>query len=305
MLHDYYASLGEATSCSPKNASSDLVSGFVDWCVYSSAKKDKNKARSEYMKHVAKIKEEGFEQPEFIRHNFGTLPDPSWIGMTVSFTLLTPWYSKDDRAFHVLDNPVRKDRVFGTPFMSASSWKGLLRWACRMREGLFEHLDLEKNKNSMDGWFEPPWIKHFFGNERGESELFNQGTLLFYPTWFNKVDFEVINPHSREKRAGTNPIYYEVVPSGREGTLKMLYAPLPGKREAKLEEWLGYLAEAVKKLLETCGISAKRTAGWGTAKITEKGWGLYFQDTTKNDSFSFEDFLKNLNVPNVQKEAEK
>ena len=217
------------------------------------------------MKHVAKIKEEGFEQPEFIRHNFETLPDPSWIGITVSFTLLTPWYSKDDRAFHVLDNPVRKDRVFGTPFMSASSWKGLLRWACRMREGLFEHL--EKNKNSMDGWSEEPWIKHFFGNERGESELFNQGTLLFYPTWFDKVGFEVINPHSRENRAGTKPIYYEVVPSETEGTLKILYAPLPGKQEKDLKNWFGYLANAVKDLLETYGISAKRTAGWGTAKM--------------------------------------
>src|SRR5579875_3174724 len=39
----------------------------------------------------------------------------AWLAIAVGFELLTPWYSKDDRLFHVLDNPVRKDRVFGVP----------------------------------------------------------------------------------------------------------------------------------------------------------------------------------------------
>lgn len=55
---------------------------------------------------------------------------------------------------------------------------------------------------------------HLFGNEKGEGEEFSRGALVFYPTWFDKIGFEVINPHNRARRAGTQPIYYEVVTPG-------------------------------------------------------------------------------------------
>ena len=82
-----------------------------------------------------------------------SLPDSTGFGIEVSFTLETPWYSKDDRPFHVLDNPVRKDRVFGVPFMSAASWKGLLRWAYGMKAGLVgpcPETDQEKVKKAKE-----------------------------------------------------------------------------------------------------------------------------------------------------------
>ncbi len=200
------------------------------------------------------------------RSDFSHLPSSSWLAFQIDFELLTPWYSKDDRVFHVLDNPVRKDRVFGVPFMAASSWKGMLRWACRMQAGLREHL--EQHGGRLDGWRDPDRILHLFGNEKGEDENFHQGALVFYPTWFDRIGFEVINPHSRERRAGTMPIYYEVVPPGAKGTLSLLYAPWPGmKPELKPKEFLPKLLEAIEDLLTTYGISAKRTVGWGTAKI--------------------------------------
>ncbi len=200
------------------------------------------------------------------RPNFQNLPTQSWVAFQIDFELLTPWYSRDDRIFHVMDNPVRKDRVFGVPYMAASSWKGMLRWACRMHAGLREHL--EKHNGKMDGWRDPEWILHLFGNEKGEEKDFHRGALVFYPTWFDKIGFEVINPHSRERRAGTQPIYYEVVPPGAKGTLSLLYAPWPGmKPVAKpAEVWPKFL-EAIEALLTTYGISAKRTVGWGTARI--------------------------------------
>jgi CRISPR-associated protein Cmr2 len=207
--------------------------------------------------------------------DFSQLPDPSWFGIEVEFSLLSPWYSKDDRPFHVLDNPVRKDRVFGVPFMSAASWKGLLRWACRMEAGLYGHL--ESHDMKMDGWKDPAWIVHLFGNERAEGEEFSRGALVFYPTWFSKVGFEVINPHKRKTRAGTQPIYYEVVPAGTEGKLQLLYAPLPGEIEndkVKPAAFIDNLLDSIAALLETYGISAKRTAGWGTAKILDRGWKI-------------------------------
>lgn len=202
------------------------------------------------------------------------LPVPSrWLGLEIHFELLTPWYSHDDRVFHLLENPVRKDRVFGAPFMAASSWKGLLRWACRVEAGLLEY---SRDGKSFEQWQDPEWIIHLFGNERGEQDDFCQGALVFYPTWFDKVDIEVINPHSRERRAGTMPVYYEVVPGrradanseGGKGVLYLLYAPHPRVAEiSAMRTALLNLVSATEKLLTEYGISAKRTAGWGTAEI--------------------------------------
>lgn len=242
------------------------------------------------------------------RPNFSRLLSSSWLGLEVDFELLTPWYSKDDRVFHVLDNPVRKDRVFGVPFMAASSWKGMLRWAFLLVNKL---IGPEQEKDEAKREKAKAMELHLFGNEKGEEENLHQGALVFYPTWFNKIGFEVINPHSRERRAGTKPIYYEVVPGrrpkqtnpsaskdgekvekvagqgeglrkdhatdfeeGGKGTLSLLYAPWPGmKPEANLAEALPKLLEAIDTLVTTTGISAKRTVGWGTAEILE--WRVY------------------------------
>jgi CRISPR-associated protein Cmr2 len=217
------------------------------------------------------------------------LPDSSWLAFEVMFTLRTPWYSKDDRPFHVLDNPVRKDRVFGVPYLAAASWKGLLRWACRMQVGLLGYL--EHHDGKLESWLDPSWIVHLFGNEKGEAEEFQQGALAFYPTWFDKIGFEVINPHSRRTRAGTQPIAYEVVPAGTEGTLRLLYAPLPGaaaRDKVKPEEAIERLLEAVEALLTTYGISAKRTAGWGTASVSQ--WTAHWRGQTPIQASALAEF---------------
>jgi len=310
MSYDYYAFLAGKATCPEKVNEGGLASGFVDGCTVlfsvaeieraqaeereksattksdeekkareqkKQAEKRKNEDRSWYMTQAAKL---DFKPPyipsdtspplNLLEPDFSHLPDSSWFGLDVKFTLQTPWYSKDDRAFHLLDNPVRKDRVFGVPFMSAAAWKGLLRWACRMQAGLFGHL--KEHDLKMDGWKDPPWIIHLFGNEKGEKKDFESGALAFYPTWFDKIGFEVINPHRRVLRAGTQPIYYEVVPAGTEGRLRLLYAPRPGeieKDQTNLAEVLSILVEAIDDLFQKYGISAKRTAGWGAARIHE------------------------------------
>jgi len=283
MTFDYWVELSKRPDegelpASPEEAAWNLASGFVDRCAARAMGGDDQRieSRNRYVRGVAS---KSFSLPSALSALWS--PDfdsartrwpASWLGIEVGFELLTPWYSKDDRVFHVMDNPVRKDRVFGVPFLTASSWKGLLRWACRMQAGLQEHL--QENDGKIEGWRDPDWILHLFGNEKGEEEDFSQGALVFYPTWFDKIGFEVINPHSRERRAGTQPIYYEVVPIGTNGTLSLLYAPWPGmKPEAKAGEIMPKLLEAIEALLATYGISAKRTAGWGTAKITE--WKVY------------------------------
>jgi len=268
MIFDYYASLAENRACPKRVNEAGLATGFGDGCVVWSCRDgEKNNARQCYMKRAAEL-ELNLPPDLHFEPDRASLPDSTWFGIDVSFTLASPWYSKDDRPFHVLDNPVRKDRVFGVPFMSAASWKGLLRWACRMQAGLSDHL--EKHDMKMDGWKDPSWIVHLFGNEKGEDKGFRSGTLACYPTWFNKVGFEVINPHSRTRRAGTQPIYYEVVPAGTKGRLRLLYAPLPGEIERDKvtpADFIDSIIDSITALLETYGISAKRTAGWGTARI--------------------------------------
>ncbi len=271
MSFDYYASLAEMKACPKKVDESGLASGFIDECSFWSCRDGKkNEARQCYIKRAAEL-ELKLPPDLHLKPDHACLRDSTWFGIDISFTLVSPWYSKDDRPFHVLDNPVRKDRVFGAPFMSAASWKGLLRWACRMQAGLSGHL--EKHDMKMAGWKDPSWIVHLFGNEKGEQKDFRSGTLVFYPTWFNKVGFEVINPHNRSRRAGTHPIYYEVVPPGTTGRLLLLYAPLTGEIERDKDtptDFINSFIDSIRALLETYGISAKRTAGWGTARIEDK-----------------------------------
>ncbi len=192
-----------------------------------------------------------------------------WFELTVTFQLQTPWFSKDDLPFHVLDNSVHRDHVFGAPFMPAASWKGLLRWAVRMQTGLLAHL--EANNNTLDNWKDSPEVVYLFGNERGETEHFQRGALAFRPTWFDKVGFEVINPHDRAKKAGTKPILYEVVPPGATGTLNVLYAQTPGASDATAnkQQAVLLLLDAVEALITEYGFSAKRTSGWGVASVTK------------------------------------
>lgn len=280
MIHDYYIWLS-STQIEEKQIIKPeyLVQWSSDRYTVASFNGDRQDARKKYINATDGFS--SFHQFCVINPDFVSLPSPNWLGLQVDFELLTPWYSKDDRIFHVLDNPVRKDRMFGVPFMNAASWKGMLRWACRMQACLKEHLEQRKR---FDEWKDPDWILHLFGNEKGEERDLNQGALVFYPTWFNKIGFEVINPHSRKSRAGTQLIYYEVVPPKATGTLYLLYAPWPGMKPAVDHlKFMPKFLQAIETLLTNYGISAKRTVGWGTARITK--WKVYHngQKEEKND----------------------
>ncbi len=280
MRFDLYAEFAFLQACPTTSVLQDgLASGFVDGCTiwFAKGKMDsnsktgnqkKNEARKCYQKRAAA----GTLQLPLELNLDPDLGAPllkEWLAIEIKFKLLSPWYSKDDRPFHVLDNPVRKDRVFGVPYMSAASWKGLLRWSCRIQVGLHEHL--QRRGGKVSDWFDPAWIIHLFGNEKGARKDFLRSSLVFYPTWFDKVGFEVINPHSRKTRAGTLPIPYEVVPADTKGILRLLYAPLPrgGVRDGvEPIDALRNLLDATEQLLTVYGFSAKRTAGWGIAEVT-------------------------------------
>lgn len=290
MKFDYYAELVSLSACpTDLKSPTGLISGCGCTTWSTRGDDEKNEARQCYRKYAKQLST--LQLPEELELDtcLSSLPDSTWIGFEIGFELQSPWYSKDDKPFHVLDNPVRKDRVFGVPYMSAASWKGLLRWACRMRTGLIGYL--EDHNGRMDGWRDEPWIVYLFGNEKNEKKDFQQGALAFYPTWFKKIDFEMINPHSRARRAGTQPIYYEVVPTKTKGLLNLLYAPLPGAAERdKVDPSKGLcsLLDAIETLLTSYGISAKRTISWGTAKI--ESWDAFNRDRTPIKKSSLSDF---------------
>jgi len=99
----------------------------------------------------------------------------------------------------------------------------------------------------------------------------HRGRAVFYPVFFSKLSLEVINPHDRNKRAGTKPIYYEVVPSGEKGYLRILYVPFDGILSAgvrsQYEEDCKFLGKCVDDLSKA-GIGAKTKLGWGQFEIS-------------------------------------
>lgn len=209
-------------------------------------------SKIELMKHIGLI-------PEINQYQINNLPFGSFF-LQFSFNLDKSWYSKDDTPFYIIDNPVRKDKVFKVPMMSASSWKGLLLWACRMDKGCEDCQTIR-----------------IFGTEKGEQDenRFRSGRLMTYSTFFNKVGLELINPHNRETKAGTIPINFEVVPASADGIFTILYVPfdLIGESENLIIEEVFkdiiLLAASIKKLLLEYGFSAKRSVGWGTATVSD------------------------------------
>jgi len=231
---------------------------------------------------------------------FAILPRYSFA-LELRFQLARPYLSQDDDAFYIIDNPVRKDKVFKVPFVAPSSWKGSLRavatrrlldvfsgllrdkppdeegrqkllqklWAERARRVMLFGNEKQNDADFLNRWLAPrlsvappeegekerrKWlkkqaeklgkdfeaylIKHGYRTEKIEGR---QGRLFFFPTFFDKIGLEIINPHDRERRVGKNPILFECVPAGATGTFRLLYVPydFPGEvtpDEARLRQ---------------------------------------------------------------------
>jgi len=183
------------------------------------------------------------------------LPYASWFIQFI-FTLSKPYISKDDNPFYIIDNPIVRDKVFRLPMVRSTSWKGNLYSAL---------WQLGHNKQDDEQ------MQRLFGEICGE-EGGRAGRLFFYPTFFTQTHLEVINPHDRKRRVGKNPILFESVPAGAQGTFSLLYVPLDliGEDEAKIRVQaladLELVAEGLKEMFLTYGFSAKRTSGYGLAE---------------------------------------
>ena len=61
---------------------------------------------------------------------------PLWSALvSIELKLKRPFFSRDDLSFYPCENPVKREWIFGVPYLSAAAVKGLLRWAWRMQWG--------------------------------------------------------------------------------------------------------------------------------------------------------------------------
>jgi CRISPR-associated protein Cmr2 len=228
---------------------------------------------------------------------------PYSFAIKAEFKLNAPLHIKDDDEFYIIPNPMLKEKVFKIPMIRGSSWKGTL-----LKAGI----DIFKEEANLEYLRS---IFRIFGVGNSEyRELFDEndkvikdnillfltlemgvdvrkdleeqlaqyfktkaqkGRAVFYPTYFNKLSLEVINPHDRRTKAGTKPIFYEVVPKSSYGELQIVYIPFD--RILKKDEEIKKEAENDLKFLQKCidkvaqnGVGAKTKLGWGKFEIEKK-----------------------------------
>ncbi|MGH9822723.1 MAG: RAMP superfamily CRISPR-associated protein [Blastocatellia bacterium] len=196
---------------------------------------------------------------------FSTLPGLSFL-LRIPFVLRQPYLSKDERDFYVLDNPLRRDRVFQTPMVAATGWKGALRntlWQLGHKE-------------------DDQVIIRLFGNAR-DDELGQAGRLHFYSTFFSaNAGLEIINPHDRKTGVGVKrgPALMECVPQKTKGDIAALYVPFGPPDQSEPERYsevaqdLELLAAGLHAMLTVYGFGAKTSSGFGTCEDKLIGEGM-------------------------------
>jgi len=236
-------------------------------------------------------------------------PAASWA-LEIPFTLRKPYLSKDDTTFHLLDNPVRKEKIFQTPMVAATGWKGALRAA--MARQLVEWWSSLSDDEQQQRAARKAFVKRrvqlarLFGNEKGvqtddtsveafldtcsgeaqarhyrrvirrfcSSSGFFAGRLHFFATFFDKLGLEVINPHNRQSGVGERgPILIECVPQGTTGTLLLLYVPSGSLDRREVAHDLAVTAQGLHAMLTTCGFGAKTSSGFGVVEEQLAGQG--------------------------------
>ncbi|MGQ9631547.1 MAG: RAMP superfamily CRISPR-associated protein [bacterium] len=185
------------------------------------------------------------------------------------FVLAKPYMSRGTEELYIHENPIVKEATFKVPMVQSSSWKGIMRKVVRIA--------------IQDRGLPEETLDDLFGNEGDLSENYEnakQGELFFYPTFFDKIDLDVINPHGRKTRSGKNPILIEMAPPGAAGVFSLLYCPFSlieasdSELNERLSQILPLLATSIREMMTDYGFSAKRTKGYGAVRDELSGCGL-------------------------------
>ena len=235
---------------------------------------------------------------------------PNSFGIEINFALEAPYYSSDDDEFYIIQNPCLKEKVFKVPIVRGSSIKGALVSAVReiinekkdKQEYLksffrvfgvgndeFRKLMEKLDENEIKLFFLLHGIKINYKDDikdifkNYQKDKAQKGRVVFYPIYFDKLSLEIINPHNRKTKAGTNPIHYEVVPRKTEGILQLIYIPFDGilednrKIKEEAEQDLEFLKECIKRAFDN-GIGAKTKLGWGKANIKDEDIKVFWSE---------------------------
>lgn len=191
--------------------------------------------------------------------NLETLP-PLSLAIQFKIELRKPYISRDDQAFYILDNPVRKDKLLQLPCVAGSSWKGALRSAARQAQ------------------IEPGSEARLFGtaSDEEDEEGSKEGWLTFFSTFFQQVSLEIINPHDRRRKVGQKPILFESAPQGSTGWFTLLYCPLLPELASEPKVAFGTIQQDLQEIKRWLGamfgehgFGAKTSSGFGLAEIQE------------------------------------
>ena len=224
------------------------------------------KAKDNFQNQIFKYKRFVEDQTKLLRalDLYIPHPDPANIPkyslfIQFKFFLKKPFYSHDDEDFYIVENAVLKEHIFKVPMIRPSSWKG------NLKNTFIKLNDLTTN------YKEDEQIQRLFGSIDKDDNLQKKGRLIFYPTYFDNVGVEIINPHDRNTKTGNNPILYEIVPPGSSGFFSLLYAPfdLIGKNNQNLKQIqddYSAILEAIEKMMTTCGFGGKTSSGYGVVE---------------------------------------
>lgn len=249
-------------ACSEQNFENNL---HLMYYYYAATDKDSENIRADWQKRNLKVdmgqELESWQLDAFLKDNIfenninlSVLPENSFL-IQFKFILKKPYISIDEQDFYIIDNPIRKDKVFNLPYIAPSSWKGSLRSA------LFHSGYNSENEK----------IQSMFGIKNTENdELLTKGRVHLFSTFFMKKGLEIINPHDREKRVGTVPILFECVPAGESGTFTLLYVPYylfldfnENNFTKQILDDLLLLSEGLKSMFLAYGFGAKTSSGFG------------------------------------------
>ena len=202
---------------------------------------------------------------------------------TLTFELLTPLLTRDDDPFYLFDNPVRKDHTFGLPFLSAASLKGLAADAFQRGFPLEEEwkkLGQDDAERTMHYRQKEHMAKRLFGlADDADQSASAAGRLHFLPTWFESVQYLVMNPMKDDgSGVGTQPIQFEAIApkdaNGKQSRAEIqgfYFNPL-GTKDADLATArmdIACLIGALAAWWPALGLGAKRLAGYGAIKPTK------------------------------------
>ncbi len=219
------------------------------------------------------------------------LPEGS-ANLELGFRLLSPLLTRDDDPFYLFDNPVRKDHIFGAPFLAAASVKGLCADAYRRA------FSDQPVAASIEQWrgADAHALRLFGIADDGLKQGSRVGRLHFFPVWFDLVQFLVMNPRDPKSGTGKLPIQFEAVAPVDDkghavgGKLAAFYFnPLGGTDKTATDAItdVARFIAACAAWLPVLGLGGKRLAGYGailpTHAVCRAAWGSW--DLAGEDSW--------------------